>query len=176
MNADLFRTPKLLPFFQYDYGTINHPDDDKESITSHIRKQPVIDKIPDDLWRTHADPFFNEALSQPNGRLISAMKIMTTIAKYSRRGIGNILIVPTAEEASAYDDIKRWDAQIVIDDSLAPNEIRSTYWRLHKNPAGVPVFVDGGLQITEDGQISVIQNEKYPYYDYHGYFARAFLA
>lgn len=90
--------------------------------------------------------------------------ILNRVAQNSRRAVGNIVFVQN-------DDTKRWfekspvpvqrTLRYVVDDSLAENELRATYW------VNQGTVIDGGLQYTPNG---VIYNPKAK-----SYFTKCFL-
>lgn len=181
MNLDLFKTPSNLPFLFFTVTEIEQGvcgAKELPPLSLHAGVQQIIEQPTfDDLWVTVNNANIQKASEHVHGRLFAANIIRNDVARRSRRAVGNILIVPDVEQQTWFEDqisarkIHPLD-KVLVDPSLQPNELRSTYWKIKLSADGVPVCVDGGLQFSPEGFSCVPTSKRF---SYHSYFSRGFM-
>jgi hypothetical protein len=190
MNLDIFKTPENLPFLYYrSDGTAPgfFGGEPTPSIRLHVGYMPVrkeissleLDAFLDDVWQEVDNDNLKRASQHQYGRLFAANILRTRIGFTSRRACGNILIVPNSEEKEWFDDIHQHFqstiCQVIVDESLKPNELRATYWRISHGKDSTRGPVDGGIQISPEG-LSYIVEQPPLGFNYRHYFTKGFLA
>jgi hypothetical protein len=186
MNLDFFKTLKTLPFLYYtSTPRMSSEGAVYDSISLEMTLMPVLPAPPvevlSQLWEVENNHNIQQAYKHEHGRMFASNILRTSIARKSRRACGNIIIVPNENEKQWFEDMKpkvtQQDCAILVDSSLQPNEIRTTYWKIvYNRETGEPIAVDGGIQISPEGVSYVQQGVNNCVINYTSYFSRGFLA
>lgn len=144
----MFKTSSNLPFLHF----VHNADKSLTLRADNFLADRSLTQFPTQLYRE-----VDMSRVKRSDRYFGAFVVnilANDIARASRRGVGNILFVPNYDKQLYYQHCgTSRKFQIEIDRSLAPNEVRCAYWRLHLNSLGQEMAVDGGIQFTPDGGV-----------------------
>lgn len=193
---DLFKTPSNLLTVYYscdnaeEFESLNSISFDMENppkMCLEATHMTLCEQPPfEELWSKNTmdlSKYGNSDMSM----FIAINAMMNQIARLSRRGCGNIVFVPTeGQRQKVHEHFKFNNFKVHTDNTLKPNELRVTYWKVNNRRYNVdgtmlgiretdePQFVDGGIQITPEG-FACIKKQGKCMSDYHDYFVRGFM-
>lgn len=150
----LFETKSNLPMFYFTEGG--------SLKVQQFEPQAVIPN--EELFTEVSHPCFQDSTVS---LALKVNVLLNEVTKRTRRGPGNVVWVQAQSLMGELEaSMTLYKYTVVVDSTLAPNELRATHW-LQRSVNDHPVAVSGGVQVTPDG---VVYNP-----NWSQYFVRCFV-